>query len=166
MKLKDELIRVFNGATDIGIRIVFEQLHYIDPSLKMDNLTKEVLEASTPMKNFLSEHSCSTSYSFQLKKCSSSTCFYCGTFDKPRLPQDIFSSLSWLPLPLLDSTKEHYQAFEFVYSKPVSSQDQPSLQSIFEDSEAAAAADEANKALFNVSKICDVIWCQECYKPR
>ena len=50
MKLKDELIRVFNGATDIGIRIVFEQLHYIDPSLKMDNLTKEVLEASTPMK--------------------------------------------------------------------------------------------------------------------
>ena len=165
MKLKDEPIRVFNGAPDIDIQTVFEQLHYIDPSLKMDNLTKEVLEASIPMKTFLSEHSCSTSYSFQLKKCSSSTCFYCGTSGKPRLPQDIFSSLSWLPLPLLDSTKEHYQAFESVYGKPVSSQDQPSLQSKFEDPE-AAAADEANKALFNASKVRDVIWCQECYKPR
>ena len=165
MKLKDEPIRVFNGAPDIDIQTVFKQLHYIDSNLQMGNLTKEVLEAFTPMKNFLSEHSYSANYSFQLKKCSSLTCFYCNMSDKPRLPQDIFSSLSWLPLHLLDATKEHYQAFDSVYGKPVSSQDQPSLQSKFDDSE-AAAADEAHKTLFNATKVRDVIWCQECCKPR
>jgi len=44
---------------------------------------------------------------------------------------------------LLDATKEHYQAFDSVYGKPVSSQDQPYLQSKFDDSE-ATAADEAH----------------------
>ena len=90
VKLKDEPIRVFNGAPDIDIQTVFKQLHYIDSNLQMGNLTKEVLEASTPMKNFLSEHNYSTNYSFKLKKCSSLTCFYCNRSGKPRLPQDIF----------------------------------------------------------------------------
>jgi len=81
---------------------------------------------------------------------------------KPRLPQDIIS-LSFSPL--LDATKKHYQAFDSVYGKPVSSQDQPSLQSKFDDSE-AAAADEAHKTLLNAAKVRDLIWCQECCKQR
>ena len=48
----------------------------------------------------------------------------------------------------------------YLIRKPVSSQDQPSLQSKFDDCE-AAAADEAHKTLFNAAKVCDVIWCQE-----
>ena len=131
----------------------------------MDGLTKDVLEASTPMKNFLSEHSCSTSYSYQLKKCSSSTCFYCSMSGKSTLPQDIFPLFLGFTYLVLDSTNERYQAFESVYGKPVSSQDHPSLQSKFEDSE-AATADEANKALFNASIVRDVIWSQGCCKPK
>jgi len=107
MKLKDESIWVFNGATDIDFQIVFEQLHYIDSNLQIDNLTKEVLETSTPMKTFLSEHSYSTNYSFQLKKCSSLKCFYCNMSGKPRLPQDIFP-LFLASLTYAGCTKEHY----------------------------------------------------------
>ena len=53
MKLKDEPILVYNGAPDVDIDTVFKQLHCIDPELKMDKLTKEVLEASPPLKSFL-----------------------------------------------------------------------------------------------------------------
>lgn len=82
-----------------------------------------------------------------------------------RLPSDIFCALSWLPLPLLDSTKEHYQPFESVYGKPVSTEDQPSLKGSGDNAEAAAAY-LSNKDVFNAGKVRDVIPCQECYKPR
>ena len=72
MKLKDEPVHVFNGAPEVDMQIVFQTLHSIEPNLQINNLTK-VLDSSTPLKTFLREHSCSTNYSFQLKKCSSST---------------------------------------------------------------------------------------------
>ena len=123
-----------------------------------------MLDSSAPLKTFLKEHSCSTSYSFQLKKCSSPTCKYC-TANKPTLPHDTLSSLSWLPLPLLDQTKEHYQSFDSVYGSPISSKDQPSISATFNSME-AAAADEQNRELFNATRVRGAIQCQECFKPR
>jgi len=128
MKLKDEPILVYNGALDVDIDTVFKQLHCLDPELKMDKLTKEVLSIEV----VFIEHSCSTNYSFRLKKCSSLSCYYCSV-NSPRLPPDIFKSLSWLPMPLLDSLQE---PFKSVYGKGVN---QPSLRGATDD--AAIAID-------------------------
>ena len=118
----------------------------------------------SPLKTFLKEPSCSTSYSFRLKNCSSPTCKYCVA-NKPTLPHDTLLSLSWPPLPLLDQTKEHYRSFVFVYGSLISSKDQPSISAIFNSME-AAAADEQNSELFNATRVCGAIQCQECFKPR
>ena len=113
--------------------------------MEINNLTKEVLDGSAPLKKFLREHSCSTNYSFQLKKCSSSTCQYC-TANVHSLLSETLSSLSWLPLPLLDPGKDHYKSFECVYGSLVSLKDQPFISVTF-DSMEAAAADEQNREL-------------------
>lgn len=57
-----------------------------------------------------------------------------------------FSSLSWLPLPLLDTTGNHYRPFDHVYGKPLSEENRPSLKGDGEDPE-AVAADFSNKDL-------------------
>ena len=41
-----------------------------------------------------------------------------------------FLELNYLPLPLLDASKEHYLKFEDVYGKPISDADQPSLVAV------------------------------------
>ena len=52
-------------------------------------------------------------------------CFYC--IQHPiRLPMEQYLELNYLPLPLLDASKEHYLKFEDVYGKPISDADQPS----------------------------------------
>ena len=60
--------------------------------------------------------------------------------------------------------KENYQPFEAVYGGPVSDTDQPSLK-VGSDVE-AVANDRLHKDLFVSAKVRDVIFCQECYKPR
>ena len=42
------------------------------------------------------------------------------------MDSEIFSSVSFLLLPLLDSTKEHFSPFSEVYGKPLSDKDRPS----------------------------------------
>ena len=44
-----------------------------------------------------------------------------------RLPDDVFNSLSFLPLPLLDTSKEHFLKFTDVYGQLPSERDRPSL---------------------------------------
>jgi len=46
MKLKDEPVRVFKGAPENDIQTVFQTLHYIEPSLQINNLTREILDSS------------------------------------------------------------------------------------------------------------------------
>ena len=62
------------------------------------------------------------------------------------LLSETLSSLSWLPLPLLDPGKDHYKSFECVYGSLVSLKDQPFISVTF-DSMEAAAADEQNREL-------------------
>ncbi|SMN01555.1 hypothetical protein SPONL_2127 [uncultured Candidatus Thioglobus sp.] len=164
MKLKGQPLRSGVAATDQEIDAMFERVRVIEPGLTASNLTKDVIEASPPLQLFLKTHSHSSHYVFQLKKCTSETCCFCSDH-KICLPSDIFSSLSWLPLPLLDSTKEHYQSFDTIYGQEVSGKDRPSLMGDWVDAD-AVTADASNKDLFNATKVRDVIRCQECHKPR
>ncbi len=57
-----------------------------------------------------------SAYAFQVKKCLSDDCFYCQ--ENPiRLPIAEFKKLHFLPLPLLDLTKEHHRPFEAPHSQ-------------------------------------------------
>lgn len=75
-----------------------------------------------------------------------------------------FEKLSFLPLPLLFPSKEHYCPFSELYGSIPSEKDRPSLEQIGDAD--AIEADSRHKPLFNSSKVRSVIHCQECFKPR
>ena len=75
-----------------------------------------------------------------------------------------FQKLSFLPLPLLTSSKDHYLPFSDLYGSIPSEKDRPSSQHVGDVN--AIEADSKQKILFNSSKVHTVIHCQECFKPR
>ena len=158
MKLKDEPISVNSPATDDDITDMIENVHFIEPSI-----SKEDLSADAFMKEFVKSHCHSSHYVFQVKKCLNPSCYYCCEHPVV-MDSEIFSSVSFLPLPLLDSTKEHFFPFSEVYGKPLSDKDRPS-RGLYINSE-AKEFDKNNKALLINSKVRCVITCQECRKSR
>ena len=86
----------------------FQHARFIDPSLEPENLTAKDLAKATSLMNFFKTHCHFSNYVFQIRKCKDLACYYC--MQHPiRLPDDVFDSLSFLPLPLLDTSKEHFQ---------------------------------------------------------
>ena len=77
---------------------------------------------------------------------------------------EVYEKLSLLPLPVLDSSKEHYVPFADLYGKPPDEKDRRSLQPTGDVD--AIEADTKHKALFNSSKVRTTVHCQECFKPR
>ena len=74
-----------------------------------------------------------------------------------------FSSLGFLPMPRLDSTREHYKPFDEVYGPLPDERDWPSNHSSDEGKE----IDKANRKMLSLSgKVRSVIMCRECFKPR
>ena len=113
------------------------------------------------MTDFI-EHHCHTShYAFQIKKCTSPDCFYC-IGNPVRMPIDDFKALSFVPLPLLDLTKEHYRPFSDLYGT-APQDNRPSLQ--LGQSE-GRDIDREHRELFRNTKVRSCIPCQECLKPR
>ena len=102
-------------------------------------------------------------HAFQVKKCTDSTCFYCQQHPL-RLQPDQLSSLHFLPLPLLDATKEHYQKFEEVFGKPLSNSDQPSR--VATPTEEQKETDKRRKSLLIAGKVRASINCGDCHKLR
>ena len=81
-----------------------------------------------------------------------------------RLSHDAFADLTFLPLPLLDSSKEHYQTFSDLYRQSPSDKDRPSRTPT--PSEEAKQTDKGRKSLLVCGKVRGTIVCGECCKPR
>ena len=81
-----------------------------------------------------------------------------------RLPQECFSKLNFLPLPLLGPRKEHFQTFDMVYGKPLSEKDRPSY--VVSPSEEAKQSDKHNSSILVCTKVRSCIQCDECHKSR
>ena len=76
-----------------------------------------------------------------------------------------FSSLTFLPLPLLDkSNKEHYQKFRDLYGQLSTEVDRPSL--VPTPSEESKERDKGRKAILVCGKVRCTVTCGECHKPR
>ena len=90
-------------------------------------------------------------------------CFYCNQHPI-RLPMEKFLELNYLPLPLLDESKEYYLKFENVFGKPISESDQPSLVAVPTDEQ--KQTDRDRRSLLVATKVRTIITCGECSKPR
>ena len=79
-----------------------------------------------------------------------------------RLTEDVLESLSFLPLPLLDTSKEHFQKFAEVYGLQSSENNRPSL--VHNASEDAKEIDKGRKSMLVSGKIRDIITRGECIR--
>ena len=110
----------------------------------------------------MQNHCKSTHYGFEIYQCKDEACNLRSIFQPIRLSPDSFDSLSFLPDPLSDETKDHFQSFEKLFGTKTSNKDRPSLKFGLE----ASAIDKANKELFLADKVCIIIKCSTCKRPR
>ena len=164
MKLKGNQIQICPAATEEDILDNFECVHFIDPNLKMGDLNQDTLKDAKDLQEFMKTHCNSARYLFQIKKCGKDTCSYCTTHPV-QLHQSEFDKLKFIPLPLINATKDHYKKFDELYGQPPSEVDRPSLSSGSVPSE-AKAVDRENKKLLVAAKVRSTIICLECNKPR
>ena len=88
---------------------------FIETDLKQDQFTAKDLEKVTSLQLFMKLTAMKHTM-FQMKKCSDSACYYCGQHPV-RLPRDIFTGLQFVPLPLLNSSKDHDKKFSDLYGE-------------------------------------------------
>ena len=104
-------------------------------------------------------HCHETHYMFQVKKCSDSVCYYCAQHPV-RLPQDIFTGFQFVPLPLLNSSKDHYKKFSDLYGEISSDKDRSSRTPV--PSEEEKQVDRGRKSLLMCGKVRGCLACSEC----
>ena len=161
MMLKDNQIVCPKPCDEEAIVSLFESLKKIDHDADVEKLTAADLANLPSYTKFIKDHCTSTTYTFQIKKCTSSSCSHCTEYPI-RLPQDLHNSLHFIPAPLLDSNKEHFQKFDQVYGGKVSEKDLPSLKFSIELIE----EDKVHKELMTAQKVRAVVKCALCQKPR
>ena len=162
MEVKGTKVKVGIPASTEEQAILFDHVSIIDLSLNKDKLTQKDLSKATALQEFLNVHAHSSKYVFQLKKCRNPDCEYCQEHPV-RTPEGIFSNLSFLPLPYLDLSKDHYQEFSSVFGKPLSEEARPLSQNF---SCVGSRIDKERKAILVSAKVRGAIVCSECYKPR
>lgn len=131
--------------------------------LVLSSLTSNDLKAATFKKadayqRFLNTHYHASHYAFQLKKCKDPNCYYC--LKHPiRLPQELFNTLHFLPLPLLDYTKQHFKKFEDLYGTDPLDVDRPSCIPTPTPSEEAKELDKTRKSFLVCGRLRSFIIC-------
>lgn len=161
MKLKGNPIIPRPAASQDDVVDNFESVHFIDSSVQMRELNQASLKNAKDLHMFMKAHCNSTHYLFQVKKCGEESCFHCGAHPI-RLTEQL-KDIHFVPLPVLDSSKNHYKKFGEIYGQLPSEVDRPSLT--FATSE-AKACDKENRKLLVASKVRAVLVCVECMKPR
>ena len=163
MKLKDNLIVPRPAASQDDVTNKFESVHFIDSSLQVGHLNQATLKNAKDLQVFMKAHCNSTHYLFQVKKCGEDSCSHCGAH-LIRLPESEFKDIQFVPLPVLDISKNHYKKFEEMYSQLPSEVDRPSISSAV--TSGAIAVDKEYKKVLIASKVRAVIVCVECVKPQ
>ena len=82
--------------------------------IEIENINDASLSKSVEYSNFIKKHCLPTTYTFQIKKFTDIDCKTCS-LQSVRLPTDVFDKLNFIPVPILDMTKQHYKKFADVY---------------------------------------------------
>ena len=150
MKVKGVPVKLGIPASDDELAQHFQHVAFIDPSLTPTDLKAATLKKADAYQGFFKAHCHSSQYMFQVKKCKDPNCFYCSRHHI-RLPQEVFDSLHFLSLPLLDSTKQHYKKFSNLYGDDPSDVDIPTR--VPTSSDEAKEVDKARKGLLVCGKV-------------
>lgn len=165
MKLKDCNFRAAAVATKCEMEDMFEEVNiHIDGSVRKDCLQQKELQKATDLQQFLKTHSHISQYAFQVRKCTDTSCIYCSSHPL-RMPLDVFTTLGFLPLPIIDSSAEHFQPFKDVYGQVPIEKDRPSLRCTNDDND-ATEFDKVNHQLLTSAKVRAALTCTECFKPQ
>ena len=127
MKLRDRNFKSCEVATEAEISNIFDEIKSIDMTILRDHLQQNDLKKAVDFQAFLDSHVQRSHYAFQVRKCLLSSCVYC-TAHPVRMPLQQFESMYYLPLPLLDSSGEHFKPFKDVFGQLPSKKDHPSLK--------------------------------------
>ncbi|KAK6177156.1 hypothetical protein SNE40_015315 [Patella caerulea] len=164
LKLKGEPIVISPSANQESIDDFFKIVKdLIDQNLIENKLTKTDLEKSATLQDFMKKHCRLRNYTFQIKKCANAlieNCAYC-LFNPPRLPDEVFDTLSFVPDPVVASNNK-YESFETVYGQATNDLARPSLMLSSQNKE----IDKKNRKILNATKVRDAVLCVECGKPR
>lgn len=124
LKLKNEPFSVFTSVTSSEMDTLASFLAQIQPGIDPISCVKSDLAKLPDLKQFL-DHCCQTRhYSFSILKCGSSHCRICKP---PRLPQEIFNTLHYIPDPIHDGNV--HKPFSDIYGTITTEKDRPSLNS-------------------------------------
>ena len=120
------------------------------------------MKKATALQSFFQKHCHSSHYVFQIRKCTDKSCNYCAGHPIT-LPSEVFREHSFLPLPLLDQSKEHYRKFADVFGQTPNEKDHPSY--VPTPSDQAKQRDQEHKGIVVKAKVRTVVCCGECHKP-
>ena len=138
---------MFPSASDESIKKFFEIIQRrIDQLITMDSLTDASSSKIGTYVAFKERHCVSTSYMFQIMKCRDVEYVVCSPL---HLPDEIFEELHFIPAPLLDALKEHFQKFSAVYGSKTTVKDMLSLKFTLE----ASVEDKENKSILVLHKV-------------
>ena len=142
--------------------LLFRHILTIDPTMTMEDTTKDSWNRHPALTDWLAKHTRSTQYTFQIKKCSLWTRVgACSTCLSPRLPGNIFDSLNWLsePEPSVENAGP-YKTFHELYRKtqPDVFKHVPSL--------AQGRENVDGRGVFQLKNLKGCIQCSHCSKPR
>jgi hypothetical protein len=119
LKWKDEPVQIMDPVTDEEIDISKRHMRELFPEMNVGKLQKSHTKKIRSYQTWLENHSKSTHYVFQLRKCDDRNCCLAPSGPLP----------SWLPDPVLDGTGEHYLPYSEVRGSETTEKDRPSLNS-------------------------------------
>lgn len=152
LKLKDKTFTPFFPASEIDIDTLWNEAIRVDSTLnREESITTKKLPGKKDLNAFL-QHCCTRRhYSFQIKKCGSDSCTICRP---PRLPKQVFNSLSVLPDPV-PTEDGHYKSFEELLGTPTDGSFRPSLQKVKKTLPFSAS-------IQHVKNVDMMLQCEEC----
>lgn len=106
-------------ATDEEIEVLKRHARELFPSLDLSKLQKIHTKKRKEYNEWKEKHCLETTYTFQVRKCLDENCC---------LPRKLDGEhLKWLPNPMLDESKEHFQSYEVLKDAETTEMDRPSL---------------------------------------
>ena len=152
LKLKDKTFTPFFPASEIDTDTLWNEAIRVDSTLnREESITTKKLPGKKDLNAFL-QHCCTRRhYSFQIKKCGSDSCTICRP---PRLPKQVFNSLSVLPDPV-PTEDGHYKSFEELLGTPTDGSFRPSLQKVKKTLPFSAS-------IQHVKNVDMMLQCEEC----
>lgn len=165
LELKGKPFGSYSAASKEDIESVWNSLHEVDSSLKVDDKHPKASLKSHPAVEEFIKHCCQTRhYSFCIKKCGVSSCSICRP---PRLPTEAFSKISFIPDPIPQGDG-HYKPFEEVYGTTTTEKFRPSLSK----QSAKSKKLPFSASVQHVRNVDLMVQCEECemwrllYSPR